>query len=60
MPDGALFPHRQKGRPAYNVQFATTTETLVIVGADVLNSGSDGGQMSPMVKQIESTQLDKV
>jgi len=40
-------------RPAYNVQFATTTETLVIVGADVLNSGSDGGQMSPMVDQIE-------
>ncbi len=46
MPDGGF-------RPAYNVQFATTTETLVIVGADVLNSGSDGGQMTPMVKQIE-------
>ncbi len=46
MPDGGV-------RPAYNVQFATTTETLVIVGADVLNSGSDGGQMSPMVEQIE-------
>ncbi len=40
-------------RPAYNVQFATTTETLVIVGADVTNSGSDGGQMTPMVNQIQ-------
>lgn len=40
-------------RPAYNVQFATTTETLVIVAADVINAGSDGGQMAPMVDQIE-------
>ncbi len=40
-------------RPAYNVQFATTTDTLVIVGADVTNAGSDGGLMSPMVDQIE-------
>ena len=40
-------------RPAYNVQFATTTETLVIVGVDVTNSGGDGGQMTPMVEQIE-------
>ncbi len=41
-------------RPAYNVQFATTAETLVIVGADVTNAGTDGGQMQPMVAQIES------
>ena len=40
--------------PAYNMQFATTAETLVIVGADVTNSGTDGGQMQPMVEQIES------
>ena len=46
MPDGGF-------RPAYNVQFATTTETLVIVGADVTNSGGDGGQMTPMVNQIQ-------
>lgn len=45
MPDGGV-------RPAYNVQFATTTETQVIVGVDVINSGSDGGQMQPMVEQI--------
>jgi transposase len=39
-------------RPAYNVQFATTADTLVIVGADVINAGTDGGQMKPMVDQI--------
>jgi transposase len=41
-------------RPAYNVQFATTLDTLMITGADVINSGSDGGQMTPMVEQIEA------
>lgn len=40
-------------RPAYNVQFATTTDSRVIVGVDVTNSGSDGGQMVPMVEQIK-------
>ena len=40
-------------RPAYNVQFATATDSLVIVGADVTNAGTDGGQMKPMVEQIE-------
>lgn len=39
-------------RPAYNVQFATTTDSLVIVGVDVVNAGTDGGQMQPMVDQI--------
>ena len=39
-------------RPAYNVQFSTTTETQVIVGVDVINSGNDGGQMAPMNEQI--------
>lgn len=43
-------------RPAYNVQFATTLDTLVIVGADLINAGSDGGQMDPMVQQIEEDQ----
>lgn len=41
-------------RPAYNVQFATAAESLVIVGVDVNNSGTDGGQMKPMVEQIEA------
>lgn len=39
--------------PAHNVQFATTAETRVIVGVDVINSGSDGGQMEPMVDQLQ-------
>ena len=43
-------------RPAYNVQFATTLDTLVIASYDVINSGSDGGQMDPMVEQIEQQQ----
>lgn len=40
-------------RPAYNVQFASTCEEQVIVGMDVVNAGSDMGQMSPMVEQVE-------
>jgi transposase len=40
-------------RPAYNVQFATAGESLVIVGVDVNNQGSDGGLMEPMVLQIQ-------
>lgn len=39
-------------RPAYNVQFSTTTDTQVIVGVEVINSGSDGGQLAPMNEQI--------
>ncbi len=38
-------------RPAHNVQFATDTESQVITGVDVVNIGSDQGQMSPMVEQ---------
>ncbi len=39
-------------RPAYNVQFATATASQVIVGVEVVTTGSDAGQMSPMVAQI--------
>ena len=46
MPDGGY-------RPAYNVQFATTTEGGVIVGVDVTNEGTDSNQMPPMLDQIE-------
>ena len=42
-------------RPAYNVQFATTLDTLVVVGVDVTNAGTDGGQMTPMVEQIKES-----
>ena len=41
-------------RPACNVQFATDTESQVIVGVDVLTTGGDAGQRAPMVEQIES------
>jgi len=43
-------------RPAYNVELATELNSLVIVGADLINVGSDAGQMEPMVQQIESEQ----
>ena len=40
--------------PALNVQFATTTDAArVIVGVDVTNRGSDAGQSTPMLDQIE-------
>jgi hypothetical protein len=43
-------------RPGYNVQFGTDLNSLVIVGADLLNAGSDAGQMEPMAQQIEAEQ----
>ena len=43
-------------RPAYNVEFGTDLNSLVIIGADLINVGSDGGQMEPMVQQIEAEQ----
>ena len=45
MPDGGY-------RPAYNIQFSTATSGQVIVGVDVTTSGSDMGQLAPMVEQI--------
>ncbi|MBI2297811.1 MAG: IS1182 family transposase [Armatimonadetes bacterium] len=41
-------------RPAHNVQFATDTGSGFILGVEVTNSGSDMGQLAPMVKQIEA------
>ena len=41
-------------RPAFNVQFATTAdEARIIVGVEVTNRGSDAGQSTPMLQQIE-------
>ena len=40
-------------RPAYNVQFSTTTDKQIIVGVEVINVGSDQGQLSPMLGQVE-------
>lgn len=39
-------------RPGYNVQVATDTEARVIVGVQVTNSGSDLGQLTPMLEDI--------
>lgn len=51
-PDARVMKMADGGfRPAFNVQFATDTETQVITGVDVVNTGSDQGQMSPMVEQ---------
>jgi len=44
MPDGGF-------RPAHNVELATATASQVITGVDVVNAGSDTGQMPPMVEQ---------
>ncbi|MGH6958910.1 MAG: transposase, partial [Dongiaceae bacterium] len=41
-------------RPAFNVQFATTADKArVIVGVAVTNRGSDMGESTPMLEQIE-------
>lgn len=41
-------------RPAYNVELATTTVGGIIVGAEVTNQGSDSGQLTPMVEQMQA------
>ncbi len=40
-------------RPAYNAQYATDTESQVIVGVEAGTVGSDMGQLAPMVEQVE-------
>ncbi len=40
-------------RPGLNVQFSTTADSRVIVGVDVTNVGSDGGEIMPMLDQVE-------
>jgi hypothetical protein len=37
-------------RPAVNVQFASDTGSQIVTGVDVSNSGSDQGQMVPMLE----------
>jgi transposase len=39
-------------RPAYNFQFATDTASQVIAGVGVETTGSDMGQLEPMVDQV--------
>jgi hypothetical protein len=40
-------------RPAYNVQWTTTTDSQIIVGVALNNCGSDLGQLSPMLDQVQ-------
>ena len=40
-------------RPAYNSQFATDTASQVVTGVEVETTGSDAGQMVPMVGQVQ-------
>ena len=40
-------------RPAYNLQFATDTESRIIVGVAATNSGTDSQQLEPMLDGIE-------
>ncbi len=40
-------------RPAYNVQLASTPQSQIIVGVEVNSCGSDGGQLSPMLEQVQ-------
>lgn len=39
-------------RPAYNAQYATDTESQVIVGVEVVTVGSDMAQLVPMLEQV--------
>lgn len=54
-PDARVMKRGDGGfRPAFNVQFATTVDHgRVIVGVDVTNRGSDAGQSTPMLDQVE-------
>lgn len=38
--------------PAYNVQFASDGDARVIVGVDVTNAGTDGGELEPMHEKV--------
>jgi hypothetical protein len=40
-------------RPGYNVQFATDTESGVILGVAVTNAGTDGEELTPMLDQLK-------
>lgn len=42
-------------RPAYNVQMATDAKSGIILNMDVVNEGSDAGQMKPMMDDIKAS-----
>lgn len=53
-PDARVMKTADGGfRPSFNVQLATDTQTQIITGVEVTNSGGDQGQLAPMVEQHE-------
>ena len=51
-PDARVMKMADGGfRPAFNVQLATATDSLIITGVEATNSGGDQGQLAPMVEQ---------
>jgi transposase len=40
-------------RPAFNAQLSVDTKSQIIVGADMINRGSDQGQLVPMLDQLQ-------
>jgi transposase len=53
-PDARVMQRGDGGfRPAFNVQLATDTQTQIITGVDVTNSGGDQGKLLPMAEQLE-------
>jgi transposase len=46
-------------RPAFNVQLATATDSQVITGVEVTNSGGDQGQLAPMIEQHQERYEEK-
>lgn len=54
-PDARVMKMADGGfRPAFNAQLSTDTANQIIVGVAVVNEGSDHGQLSPMLEQIEA------
>jgi transposase len=41
-------------RPAYNIEYGTACEGMVIVGVEVVTQSSDQGELPPMLGQIET------
>lgn len=41
-------------RPAYNVPYSTDVDSQMMVGVDVVTTGSDQGQLEPMVGPVEA------
>ncbi|HUL03443.1 MAG TPA: IS1182 family transposase [Gemmatimonadales bacterium] len=53
-PDARIMKMADGGyRPAFNAQVMTTTQGQIIVGVAVTTSGTDQGQLRPMVEQVQ-------